>query len=216
MNHQPSGFRPTEAEDRPLTRRAQAKLETRDKVLKAAKRLFISRGYEHATIRDIAAEAGMSTGAVFANFTDKTDLFHAVLHADVDAQIDLVKDVASQPGPIADALVAVFGAGYEVHISQLPLLQAATSLSWTAGLEGRFGDRPTSTALLDLVEQMLRAAAARGELAADADTRLMSEMLWDSYISNYRRALFDNWGLTELKGRFAEQTAVILAGARPH
>jgi AcrR family transcriptional regulator len=57
------------------TRRALAKQQTRVKVLAAARRLFSEQGYEGATIRDIAAEAGMSTGAVFANFTDKSDLF---------------------------------------------------------------------------------------------------------------------------------------------
>jgi AcrR family transcriptional regulator len=214
MNHQPSGFRSSDIDERPLTRRAQAKLETRDKVLQAAKRLFISRGYESATIRDIAAEAGMSTGAVFANFTDKTDLFHAVLSADLDAQIGLVRGLIDHPGPVEEALASLFSAGYELHLQQLPLLQAATSLSWTEGLEGRFGERPTVAALLELVTQILNRSVARGELGSGADTRLMAEMLWDAYISNYRRALFDNWGLQQLNARFAELTAIILSGAR--
>ena len=60
------------------TRRALAKQQTRAKVLAAARRLFSEQGYEGATIRDIAAAAGMSTGAVFANFTDKSDLFREI------------------------------------------------------------------------------------------------------------------------------------------
>src|SRR3546814_6547492 len=48
------------------TRRTLAKQQTRAKVLAAARRLFSEEGYEGATIRDIAAAAGMSTGAVFA------------------------------------------------------------------------------------------------------------------------------------------------------
>ena len=55
--------------------RALAKLRTREKILAAAKALFAEHGYEAATIRDIARQAGMSTGAVFASFTDKSDLF---------------------------------------------------------------------------------------------------------------------------------------------
>ena len=43
-------------------------------VLAAARQLFSESGYEGATIRDIAAAAGMSTGAVFANFTDKYEV----------------------------------------------------------------------------------------------------------------------------------------------
>ena len=55
--------------------RALAKQRTREKIVSAAKLLFAERGYEGATIRDIAKAAGMSTGAVFASFTDKADLF---------------------------------------------------------------------------------------------------------------------------------------------
>src|SRR6185312_9150678 len=57
------------------TQRALAKQRTREKILASAKALFAERGYEAATIRDIAKAAGMSTGAVFASFTDKSDLF---------------------------------------------------------------------------------------------------------------------------------------------
>lgn len=55
-----------------------AKAATRAKVLAAAEALFEADGYERATIRNVAAEAGMSTGAVFANFTDKADLYRVV------------------------------------------------------------------------------------------------------------------------------------------
>lgn len=56
-------------------RRARAKAATTQKVLDAGKRLFEAVGYEKATIRDIAKEAGMSTGAVFANYENKAELY---------------------------------------------------------------------------------------------------------------------------------------------
>ena len=61
-----------EGEAKPrVNRRQVAKARTRVKVLEAARTLFAERGYDAATIRDIAKGAGMSTGAVFANFQDK-------------------------------------------------------------------------------------------------------------------------------------------------
>lgn len=68
-----------QAKMRPLNRRQAAKARTREKVLDSAKNLFEKKGYEQATVRDIAKGAKMSTGAVFANFDDKLDLFAAVL-----------------------------------------------------------------------------------------------------------------------------------------
>lgn len=62
-----------------LNRRAAAKARTRQKVLEAAADLFGQPGgYERGTIRSIAAAAGMSTGAVFANFEDKAAVYQAI------------------------------------------------------------------------------------------------------------------------------------------
>ncbi len=197
-----------------MTRRAQAKLETRERVLQAAKRLFISRGYEGATIRDIAAEAGMSTGAVFANFTDKHDLFHAVLQGDLEAHMAIIESAVRHPGPLDAGLREFYAIGYAVHIGQLPLLQAATSLSWTSGLEGEFGERPQCRKVIAYTADMIDRAVKRGELRAGVDARLVAEMIWDSYISNYRRALFGDWGVDQLNARLADQISVIIEGLR--
>jgi AcrR family transcriptional regulator len=62
----------------PVTLRAQAKARTRRTILATAKGLFERAGYEAATIREIASAAGYSTGAVFANFKDKTELYEAI------------------------------------------------------------------------------------------------------------------------------------------
>lgn len=73
--------------DKPLNRRQQAKARTRQRVLDAGERLFRAEGYDGATIRRIADVAGMSTGAVFANFESKADLYRALHgHAPVSAE----------------------------------------------------------------------------------------------------------------------------------
>lgn len=61
-----------------MNKRLESKASTRLRVLSAAALLFEEVGYEAATIRKIAKGAGMSTGAVFANFRDKADLFFAI------------------------------------------------------------------------------------------------------------------------------------------
>lgn len=61
-----------------MNRRQKSKVRTRQRVLEGAKALFEQVGFEKATIRAIAKKIGMSTGAVFANFKDKADLYQAV------------------------------------------------------------------------------------------------------------------------------------------
>lgn len=62
----------------PTTRRAAAKLKTRAAILDAAKAMFAVVGYEATTIRTVASAAGYSTGAVFASFKDKAELYEAI------------------------------------------------------------------------------------------------------------------------------------------
>lgn len=66
-----------ETDEPRLNRRQIAKINTADKVLKSARLEFETKGYAAATIRNIAKGAKMSTGAVFANYTDKEALYVA-------------------------------------------------------------------------------------------------------------------------------------------
>ncbi|WP_201463684.1 TetR/AcrR family transcriptional regulator [Brevundimonas aurantiaca] len=59
----------------PDCRRQQNKTVTRARVLAAATKLFAQVGYEQATLRAIAAAAGLSTGSVFGNWPDKAALY---------------------------------------------------------------------------------------------------------------------------------------------
>jgi AcrR family transcriptional regulator len=58
---------------------AAAKIETRNRILEAAKALFASGGYEAATTRDIAAHAGIGVGTLFNYFTSKEAVAMAIV-----------------------------------------------------------------------------------------------------------------------------------------
>jgi TetR/AcrR family transcriptional regulator, cholesterol catabolism regulator len=207
--------KPPEDTDAPTSLRAQSKLKTRRRVLDAARELFMERGYEAATIRDIASEAGLSTGAVFASFVDKTDLFNAVMAEDFQRQVEHLREAAKPDATVEDAVLSVFEAGYRFHGAQLPLLQAAISLSWSHGLGGEFGDRPSFGLAMDALAEILSRGVESGELKASPDQiRLAAEVLWDAYVSNYRRALFDDWTVERLIERVRQQVELVLAGLR--
>jgi AcrR family transcriptional regulator len=51
---------------------------TRERILEAAERLFLERGFSATSVHEIAADAGYTTGAVYSSFSGKADLFLAV------------------------------------------------------------------------------------------------------------------------------------------
>lgn len=196
------------------TRRALAKQQTRLKVLAAARNLFSEQGYEGATIRDIAAAAGMSTGAVFANFTDKSDLFREIMADDMHALAAAMRDAADRGRNVEDALLKVFMAGYTFYKSRLQLARAAFSVSWDKDGGPTLRGLPTAQSLQELFSEQLTAAVARGELSQEAEVKLRSQMLFETYLSNFPQAIFEGWSLDALQARSRDQIRILLAGAR--
>lgn len=60
------------------SRREERKEETRRELIAAARAVFVRRGFHGASLEQIAAEAGYSTGAIYWHFTGKEDLLLAV------------------------------------------------------------------------------------------------------------------------------------------
>ena len=54
--------------------------QTRQRLLRCAKAEFLSRGFEHASLRRICGAAGVTTGAVYFFFQNKEDLFAQLGH----------------------------------------------------------------------------------------------------------------------------------------
>jgi AcrR family transcriptional regulator len=61
--------------------RAEQRRRTEARILAAASRLFVERGYQRTTIRAIAEAAGVDAGLVMHYFGAKQDLFQRVTHA---------------------------------------------------------------------------------------------------------------------------------------
>jgi AcrR family transcriptional regulator len=68
----------TQIKRRRLTR-AEKRAANRERILRAARKVFGAHGFHGATIEQIANEAGLSNGAIYYNFDSKGDLFLALL-----------------------------------------------------------------------------------------------------------------------------------------
>ena len=203
----------SEADAPRLNRRQAAKVRTRQKVLDAARALFAERGYEPATIRDIAKGAGMSTGAVFANFQDKAELFEAVLAEDLARLAESLTAAVAAESSLRGRLVAAMTAAYHESLEHLPLVQAVVARSWfqpvAAEMRSRAAARPVSV----IVSDTLQAGVREGELRQDADIRLLGELIYGAFIANYRHAAYDGWGIEQLTTQITKQIDIVLAGA---
>lgn len=76
--------------------RQERQQRTRASLLDAAVHVFARRGYSGASMPEIAREAGVSTGAIYSNFSGKQELFLAMMGAVAQAGADArARSVAS-------------------------------------------------------------------------------------------------------------------------
>ena len=101
---------------------------TRDRLLDAAARVFLESGYDGARVADIAREAGVTTGAIYAHFRDKADLLVKALAArGVERVGEVLLNDASVPVATMLRTLGQIAVAEEVHPSEVLLLDAATA-----------------------------------------------------------------------------------------
>jgi AcrR family transcriptional regulator len=85
---------------RPLPRlsRTESRARTRAALLAAGEQAFGAHGYHRATVEDIAARAGFTRGAFYANFGDKADLLLTLLDEQSRSHLDQLDErVVAEP-----------------------------------------------------------------------------------------------------------------------
>jgi AcrR family transcriptional regulator len=84
----------------PAARKQERAILTRKRLTDAARRIFAKDGFELARVEDIAAAAGKTRGAFYANFRDKEDVFFAIIEENLwqdREQVSLHLSEASTP-----------------------------------------------------------------------------------------------------------------------
>ena len=62
----------------------------RDQIIEAAERSFRKRGFHATTLREIAAEFGMSVGHIYNYFSGKDAILEALIHRKIDDFLSLL------------------------------------------------------------------------------------------------------------------------------
>ena len=75
--------------------RERKKLQTRQQISAAARRLFFERGYDAVTVAQVAEEAEVSEATVFNYFRTKEELFFSGMHSFEAALVDAVRQRAA-------------------------------------------------------------------------------------------------------------------------
>jgi AcrR family transcriptional regulator len=76
--------------------------QTRARLLDAAGEVFAERGYDRASLDDVAMAAGLTKGAVYSSFAGKDDLFYALMRERIGERLALVTEVVERQVTVQD------------------------------------------------------------------------------------------------------------------
>jgi AcrR family transcriptional regulator len=185
-------------------------------VLAAARELFVSAGYEAATIRQIATLAGVSTGSVFTTFASKGEILSEVMQERLEplyAELDAM--AARTGGSTVERLQAMFAVhfAFETMHVRLFLAHIAAAYDWTLPPTARPYGR--NLRLQRLVLDCLATGVAAGEVDPAVDLKAVVDLLLSAYAWTYRLAAWEKASAEAMSAVMDQQIGLICRGFQP-
>ena len=142
----------------------EAALKNHQGLLRATGQMMRAQGVSVATVANIAAEAGLTHGAIYRHFPSKDELAAAAISADFDTIVALLDQIASQGGSLADYYRAYLATDHRDHfIWGCPVAPLAAEIGRTA--------QPVKAAFAEGLARNLDAIANLSRIADRSEAR---------------------------------------------
>jgi AcrR family transcriptional regulator len=143
-------------------RREELKAQNRAKLLAAARKVFAEKGLGAATARDIVRATDLASGTFYNYFTDKNDVFRALIAELADKAREVVRTQRQTPGrTVEERVEGAYRAYFELVLEERELFEV---LRRNAGLVGVVSDDEIFEAGIRELFVDLADWAATGEL----------------------------------------------------
>jgi len=164
-------------------RREREKSETRDKILDAARELFVTEGFEGVSMRKVAEKIEYSPTAIYVYFADKQELFRELCHQDYARLAEVFQSSVMSTDPMErlkqiGVIYIDFGTRYPNHYKFMFMTPHPPHEPDEVDREMMGNPEKDAYAFLKwAVQQALDAKCFRQELT---DAELLSQTLWAS------------------------------------
>jgi TetR/AcrR family fatty acid metabolism transcriptional regulator len=149
-----------------------------DAILGAATRVFAEKGYQTASITEIAQAADISDGLIYKYFTNKRDLLEQVLTAFYERSIAGIETKVAKAGNFEQRLYALISEHLHVFIEDIDLCRLFISEVRTASDYRGSAIQQLNRRYTSILIKIVDAGIAEGEILPDIDPRLVRDMLF--------------------------------------
>jgi TetR/AcrR family acrAB operon transcriptional repressor len=173
--------------------------QTRRQIISAARRTFARQGVTRTTLEDVARAAGVTRGAIYWHFADKTDLFFAMREQVLLPTIDT--GYASSAGDSADPLGSAerFLRGVIASLDDAAARETFRIMTFKCEYVGELGreldrQRTRCSELTGKLAQVYQRARRAGQLRPGLTPRLAASATCGFLIGLVRMWLMDGAG----------------------
>ncbi|MBO6669596.1 TetR/AcrR family transcriptional regulator [Parvibaculum sp.] len=159
-----------------LSGAARRKRESRRKLMAAARKLFVERGYHETRPQDISREAGVGHGTFYLHFEDKLDCFLAFTEEAADELHVFVETHHAVAGSIEEGIRELLTAIFE-YSDENPGVLAAALTDVSVLSTGDTGRRMPVDRWAEVWSELLEKWKETGEAAPDLDVRMAGYLI---------------------------------------
>jgi AcrR family transcriptional regulator len=163
----------------PLGRRESNKADKLRRIEQAARELFLEKGYDETTVREIAARAEVGFGTIFAYVTDKAELVYLIRNNEMEALLNEVLPRAKAAATLEEQILTLAEAVLRLFRGQSKLSRIIRR-EMTAHHDGiqskRFAE--TRERLMGHFVDSIRAAQLSGAIKTQEEPALLAQILF--------------------------------------
>lgn len=159
-----------------LSGASRRKLESRRKLMAAARKLFVERGYHETRPQDISKAAGVGHGTFYLHFEDKLDCFLAFTEEAANELHVFVETHHAVAGSLDEGIRELLAAIFE-YSDENPGVLAAALTDVSVISTGDTGKKMPVDRWADVWAQLMDRWKETGEAFAELDTKLAGYLI---------------------------------------
>jgi AcrR family transcriptional regulator len=162
--------------------RERNKLDKLRRIKEAASKLFILKGFDDTTTREIAVRAGVGLGTVFVYAATKRDLLFLIVNDDLLRVVKKAAGLVRPDRPMLENLLRVFQAHYR-YFGRQPTLSRLALREMNFYATGPEAQKflTTRERLVALIGEIVRTAIERKAISSKEDSKLIAWVIFSIY-----------------------------------
>jgi AcrR family transcriptional regulator len=188
-----------------------AKEKTKIKILKSAVNLIIEKGFEKASLREMAKDAGVSNPTIYNYFPSKEKLLYAYVEQKHIEAVKIIREIEDfHTYTLREQLQTFVETELELYLEDREfIVQISDRVFHSSGLKmGTLYE--TNKAFLETVDEMLSIAIDAKEIEMPPFREHLPKLFWDYYIMVVAYWLKDDSEMFENTSQFIDHSLGVM------